>query len=426
MIQELKIQNFLSFKDEVVFSFEATSDTTLEDYYVYEPVKGVRLLKMAMVYGANASGKSNLIEAFDFIHRFIFANVDNKDEELDFRAFAFDKTTKEPGKLELTFYVGTVKHLYSITIDRKNVFNETLLFYPGTQPAVIFERTLSGTGKTAILKFGNKIKVSKAALDEITVKTLKNISVFVGYSSVNVEIPEIEAVYEWFQYQFMNSINPYHSLTEYSDNHIQSNEELKKFALEFIQRADLNISDIYYEKEAKPVPEAVMEELDNLRISESEKERIRKEKVIEFDTTVFEHRIIKEDQEIYFKLPENEQSRGTMRYYGLSAPFYNAIKNNALMLIDEIGSGLHPLLIMHFLREFLKRSDSAQILFTTHNMSLLNEKDILRRDAIWITEKGEDGATELSSFADFSDFRKELSYYNYYKHGKFGGIPELK
>ncbi|PLX10177.1 MAG: ATP-binding protein, partial [Marinilabiliales bacterium] len=182
MIQELRIQNFLSFKDEVVFSFEATSDKTLEDYYVHEPAPGVRLLKMAMVYGANASGKSNLIKAFDFIRSFVFNTVDGKDEEIDFKAFAFDETAEKPGVLELVFYVGSVKHVYSIKVDAGHVYNESLMFYPGTQPAVIFKRTLSRNKRTSSVEFGNKIKVPKVANDEILVKTLKNVSVFVAYS----------------------------------------------------------------------------------------------------------------------------------------------------------------------------------------------------------------------------------------------------
>jgi AAA15 family ATPase/GTPase len=86
---------------------------------------------------------------------------------------------------------------------------------------------------------------------------------------------------------------------------------------------------------------------------------------------------------------------------------------------------LHPLLVMHFLREFLRKSKNAQLLFTTHNLSLLQEKEILRKDAIWFTEKGDDGATSIYSMADFN-FRKELSFYNAYKQGKFGALPNLE
>jgi AAA15 family ATPase/GTPase len=87
MIQEIKIQNFLSFKDEVTFSFEATTDTTLSDHYIIDSIPGVKLLKMAMVYGANASGKSNLINAVHFLRNLIFNAVDNKEEEINFHAF---------------------------------------------------------------------------------------------------------------------------------------------------------------------------------------------------------------------------------------------------------------------------------------------------------------------------------------------------
>lgn len=427
MIQELKIQNFLSFKDEVVFSFEATSDDTLEDYYIHEPAPGVRLLKLAMVYGANASGKSNLLKAFDFIEELVFNTVENKEEEIDFNAFEFDETRNENGKFELVFYIGSFKHVYQLEINRKHIFKEKLSFYPKTQPAVLFNRYLDEDTNTSIIEFGSKLKVSGLAKEEISLKTLPNQSVFAARSQVNVSIPEIDAVYKWFKKQFMNSINPYTRLTEYSDRHIQDNHELKEFALKFIKEADFNISDIQFDDVEQAVPEGLLKNLDNFSLPEKEKERIRKEKVIYFEKKSFEHSIIKEGEYETHFLPEERESKGTMRFYGLTAPFFNTIKNNAFLPIDEIGSALHPLLVKYFIEEFLKESkESAQLLFTTHNMSLLNEKDILRQDAIWITEKGDDGATDIYSVADIKGFRKELSYYNYYKNGKFGGIPEFE
>jgi AAA15 family ATPase/GTPase len=109
MILELKIKNFLSFRDETTFSFEATSDTTLEDFYVSEIVPGVRILKMAMVYGANASGKSNLLKAFNFLQNFVQSVPVQKDKETGFIPFLFGATSKEPGSFELTFYIKIYK-----------------------------------------------------------------------------------------------------------------------------------------------------------------------------------------------------------------------------------------------------------------------------------------------------------------------------
>jgi len=425
MIQELRITNFLSFKEEVTFSFEATSDNTLEDYYIYEPAPGVRLLKLAMVYGANASGKSNLINAFGFLRDTIFNTVESKEEEINFQPFQFDNTRNKPGRFELVFWKNGVKYVYLMIVNNEFIHKEQLTFYPGTQPAIIFDRYIDFNTGTSVLDFGAKIKISKTAKEEISLKTLRNISVFSAYSQINISIPEIDNGYNWFKDQLMDPINPYTTLTDYSDKHIQEDANIKKLALQFIKKADFNITDIIFDEEIKNIPEEIIAMIDSAPFPKSEIDRIKKEKVIHIETTIFEHEIVKEGKKEYFKLPEESQSKGTMRYYGLSAPFFNVIKNKGILLIDEIGSALHPLLVIHFIKEFLKKSESAQLLLTTHNMSILNEKDILRKDAVWFTEKGKDGATNLISVADFPDFRKELSYYNYYKLGKFGGVPNL-
>lgn len=426
MIQELKIQNFLSFKDEVVFSFEATSDTTLENYYIYEPTPGVRLLKLIMIYGKNASGKSNLLKVFDFIENLVFNTVDNKDEKIDFKAFAFDDTRDENGKLELVFYIGAVKYVYNLEINDRHICKEKLAFYPKTQPAILFNRFLDAETNTSVIEFGTKLKISSLAKEEITLKTLPNQSFFASRSQVNVSIPEIDTVYAWFKKQFSTSINAQTRLGKHSDQQIQGNPVLMKFALDFIKKADFNISDIQFDGITTAIPEDMSKKIDAFATTESVKEKLKKEKVFRTEKKSFGHSIMKNGEYKTYFLPEESQSEGTLRFYELSAPFYYAIKNNAFMPIDEIDSSLHPLLVKHFIKEFLKESQgSAQLLFTTHDMSLLNEKDVLRPDAVWFTDKGSDGVTNMYSVADIKGFRKELSYYNYYKTGKFGAIPEL-
>lgn len=406
------------------FSFEATSDTTLSDYYVAEQNDGTRILKMVMVYGANASGKSNLIEAFEFLNNFTKHIPEEKEGGTPFVPFLFGETAKGPGTFELLFYANGKKHKYLLVINENTVLEERLFIYPGTQPAAIFNRHYDAQKKISVLEFGSKIKISNQAIEAIQLKTLKNASVFAAYKQVNLAIPELERVVEWFDNQYLNAINPYTDLTNFSDNAIKSNQKVKKHALRFLKEADFNITDVLFEDNVRKVPEEMLKFIEAAPITEEERATILKEKMLHFEEKIFRHRVVSEGNEKFHNLPENRQSQGTLRYYGLSAPFFHAIKNNAFLPIDEIGSALHPLLVMHFLKEFLQRSEKAQLLFTTHNMSLLNEKDMLRKDAIWFTEKGEDGATDLYSMADFN-FRKELSFYNAYKIGKFGGIPEL-
>lgn len=425
MILELKIRNFLSFKNEVTFSFEATSDDTLKEYYIAEPTPGVRILKMAMIYGANASGKSNLLKAFDFIYNFIDNIPKESGDSTDFMPFRFDTTKELPGSLELVFYIESTKYRYQLELDNEKVLNEVLFYYPGTQPAVIFDRKFDKIKQLSIVNFGPKIKISDQAIEAIQIKTLKNMSVFGAFRQVNIDLPELKKSLNWFQNQLSPIIHPYTHLTEYSNEQIKTNEHVKRLALEFIKEADFNISNIFFEEEIRKIPDDMIGLIESSPFPDDEKARIIKEKTIHLEQTFFEHKVIKNGIEEFYKLNEDLESKGTLRFYSLTAPFFETINNDAFLPIDEIGTALHPLLVMHFLKEFLRRSKQAQLLFSTHNLSLLNEKEILRKDAIWFTEKGDDGATSLYSLADFN-FRKELSFYNAYKQGKFGAIPKLE
>lgn len=424
MILELKIKNFLSFKDEVVFSFEATSDKYLEDYYVAEPEPGVRILKMAMIYGANASGKSNVLHAFDFVRSFVKRIPTQSDKSTEFIPFKFVDNQDLPGSFDMIFYIEGTKYKYSLVLDEEKVHSEILHYYPGTQPAIIFERTLDIKNDTSILKFGSKIKLSDQAIEAIQLKTLKNMSVFAAFTQVNISLPQLNIPLNWFRKQFMPMIDPYSSLTNYSDRYIKKDERVKNQALDFINKADFNISAVSFKKQTTWLDDEVLKFIEAGSMPDEQKHKLLNEKAIHIDKRLFEHKIIIKNKVKYYSLPDELESKGTLRYYGLSAPFFNAISNDSFLSIDEIGTALHPLLVMHFLKEFLKKSNKAQLLFSTHNDSLLSEKDIIRKDAIWFTEKDKQGITSLYSLTDFN-IRKELSYYNAYKQGKFGAIPNL-
>lgn len=424
MILELKFKNFLSFKDEVVFSFEATSDKYLEDYYVAEPEPGVRILKMAMIYGANASGKSNVLHAFDFVRSFVKRIPTQSEKSTEFIPFKFVDNQDLPGSFDMIFYIEGTKYKYSLVLDEEKVHSEILHYYPGTQPAIIFERTLDIKNDTSILKFGSKIKLSDQAIEAIQLKTLKNMSVFAAFTQVNISLPQLNIPLNWFRKQFMPMIDPYSSLTNYSDSYIKKDERVKNQALDFINKADFNISAVSFKKQTTWLDDEVLKLIEAGSMPNEQKHKLLNEKAIHIDKRLFEHKIIINNKAKYYSLPDELESKGTLRYYGLSAPFFNAISNDSFLSIDEIGTALHPLLVMHFLKEFLKKSNKAQLLFSTHNDSLLSEKDIIRKDAIWFTEKDKQGITSLYSLSDFN-IRKELSYYNAYKQGKFGAIPNL-
>ena len=150
MIQQIRIKNFLSFKDEVKFDFEASNDKFAEDSQVVKVNEDVRLLRFAVVYGYNASGKSNLLRAFDFLSEFWFTQKKDIDEETGNIPFKLDQNTpNERTSFDLTFYADTTKYHYHLELDTHSVYAEKLSFYRSTQPVMLFEN-MSSCGRNPV------------------------------------------------------------------------------------------------------------------------------------------------------------------------------------------------------------------------------------------------------------------------------------
>ncbi len=428
MILELKIKNFLSFKDEVTFSFEATKDKSFEDYQVVEVTEGVRILRLAIVYGANASGKSNLINAFDFLNGFWLNIPDNKDQNTGTIPFILDNDTPDlPSEFSLIFYINGTKYLYKLELDRNKVCSEQLYFYPGTQPAKLFDRKLEGN-VSEIAFNTEKVKISDLAKHEITLKCLPNMSVLAAYNQVNTSVPEIDLMIEWIKNQIKRPITPTSSLIAFAESQITKSDSNKKAILNYLNRADFNITNISTEEIDEKIPDEFINILINsLESSDKEEsERIKKEKTIKITQTSFEHQILnnKGDSEKY-KMSSNLQSRGTMRTFGLSSAIKNTVDRNAFLAIDEIESSLHPKLVEFIIEDFFKQPGQSQLLLTTHYDGLLALDDLLRKDSIWFTSKKENGSTDLYSLTEFKGLNRISSLMKAYQTGRFGAIPNI-
>ncbi len=424
MIHSLSIQNFLSFKDEVTITFEATRDTHLEDIHLVPVAKGIRLQKLGIVYGYNASGKSNLIEAFEFLNKFWFNILDSKEETTGVIPFMLDNVSRnKPSAFKLIFYHNGVRHRYSLEITKNVVISERLEYYPGVQPALIFERKFE-EGISKII-YGPKIKISSIEEKEIAIKCIPNISVFASYIQVNMVIKEIELVVDWMRRRIMQTIEPLTVLQKFSEKLVGDDNDFKSYVLNYLREADFNISNIQSKKIKEVVPDGFIARAKMIGIPENEIARLEKEKVINIIDTEFEHSVIDKGGEQRHFLPINSQSDGTKRVFGLSGAIYKAIEQNAFLPIDEIESKLHPRLVEFILEKFLKESDNAQLLISTHYDNLFDEDDLLRKDNFWFTEKGEDGATKLYPLSGFTGLGRISSLQKAYKFGKFGAVPNI-
>ena len=402
MIAEIKFKNMFSFRDETVLSFEADKSKDLESYHVVELAPDVKLLKLAVIYGANASGKSNIIKVCDFIRSFITCTPLNKAELIKIVPFLLNRTSKEQAsEFSVSFYAmngdKAIRYVYSVLLETTHIVRETLIYYLSQQPATVFERSMENN--VSSIKFGQKVKISTAAKDEITLKCLPNMSVFAAYMQVNTNIAEMETALQYLTKQMMPAIVPTSSLSRYAEEAIKK-ETAKEYILRYLQEADFNISNI------------------------SSKEQETKKGVVNY--TMYQHKVSSGlGGNDYYEFPELYESDGTIRTFGLASQIQNSIGSNAFLAVDEIESSLHPKLIEYMIERFLKESKQAQLLLTTHYDGLLGEEDLLRKDNIWFAEKNTDGASVLYPLTDFKGLNRISSLQKAYKFGKFGAVPNL-
>lgn len=402
MIAEIKFKNMFSFRDETVLSFEADKSKDLESYHVVELAPDVKLLKLAVIYGANASGKSNIIKVCDFIRSFITCTPLNKAELIKIVPFLLNRTSKEQAsEFSVSFYAmngdKAIRYVYSVLLETTHIVRETLIYHLSQQPATVFERSMENN--VSSIKFGQKVKISTAAKEEITLKCLPNMSVFAAYMQVNTNIAEMETALQYLTKQMMPAIVPTSSLSRYAEEAIKK-ETAKEYILRYLQEADFNISNI------------------------SSKEQETKKGVVNY--TMYQHKVSSGlGGNDYYEFPELYESDGTIRTFGLASQIQNSIGSNAFLAVDEIESSLHPKLIEYMIERFLKESKQAQLLLTTHYDGLLGEEDLLRKDNIWFAEKNTDGASVLYPLTDFKGLNRISSLQKAYKFGKFGAVPNL-
>ena len=426
MIQELKIKNFLSFRDEVIFNFEASGDKFAEESQVVTINENTRLLRFAIIYGYNASGKSNLLTALDFLSYFWFAEKKDLDSETGTVPFKLDRlSADEPSCFELIFYVQDTKYWYQLELDQHQVYLEKLSYYKTTQPIMLFERTLSN-GQSEIHFNPKAERISSAAKDLINVNCLKNISFFVARNKVNVSLPIIDAAKEWMRNQLMPIISPTMGLTSYAQRKTSESKELIAYIVKFLHETDFNVTDITSNVITKQLSDEAVKYLtedirDGDEDSVREVERIKKERTIKQIQTLFQHTVENDRGTEVYQMDKKEESTGTMRTLGIEAALYEALKGEAVLPIDELETSLHPKLLERILFEYLKIPSRSQLIVTTHNDGLLDlVDDLIRKDSVWFTEKKKSGVTELYKLSDFRGVNRLSSIREAYRNKRFG------
>lgn len=442
MVHYLKIENFGPVKDTVEINFEVVEQ--VEDAYEVTMPDGRHLLKLAYIYGANASGKTTILKSFDFLRKLLLKPVTDKGIELNFEPFLFRNTPyKKSSRFEMSFYVEGIRYVYQLSFNKQAILDEKVVFYQTAKPTEIFSRSTDIKKRLAKVQFGSKIKVPAREKDLLESNTLHNNTVIGAYAKTNVDIPELEKLNKWFNTFLLGMITSAQNLTEITVSLIDQDPLFNQWMNTFLNKADKQISAVEIGDSDNlihiPADESQLSDFSSRSLprgSHSNKGRINVKKHVSISPAKyygggavqrrvdFVHTVSNNKN---YSLSILSESSGTKRYFGLGGPLYALIHASSLLCIDELETSLHPDLMKHFLQIFLLNAKSSQLLVTTHNTSLMENQDFIRRDALWFSEKNEDGSIDLYSAADFDSatLRKDASIINAYKAGRLGAKPNL-
>ena len=423
MISEFTIENFFSIKSTQKISFEPSSDTFMSDEYTYEVKEGVRLLKIGIIYGANASGKSNILDAFEFFRMLVLRMHKDRNEKTGVVPFMLDETSRnERTKMSMSFYVNQTKYILSFELDSKYIYSETLVVYESVRPTKLYTRTYNSETDSSVIDFGLNLKMSKKDQDAISGNTINNSSVLAAFGKSNVEKTKLNDVYSYFAKQVKDVLAPGMLLSGYVKSHLDKDENgnLKRFLLNFLKASDFNIEDVTLHEEEELITPELEKLIQGAPIDDKSKnEMLKKGKITNAELT-FTH---KAGDKLY-DLSEEYESSGTIRFLGMAVILNFLLKKQQFVPIDEVESSIHYELLSYFIRVFLANSDqTSQMLLTTHDINLLNE-EFIRRDTIWFTDKDEQGETKILRLSSLG-LHKNLSPYNAYKQGKLVKLPFL-
>ncbi len=416
MLIEFRVKNFKSFKDEQVFSMVASSDSDLPDNFIVPGSSGKqKLLKSAVLYGANASGKSNFIEAISFLENFVTRNVaqSNRGARIDIQPFLLDRVSaNSPSEFEIHFIHQNVRYQYGLSLDTKRIYTEWLIAYPKSSPQVWFERKPKTDSEASEWYFGPRLSGEKQKLTDLTRPDIPFLSV-----AANFNHKQLSEVHNWFLSQLhVISANPNNQFFErftavYSKNNELSHTKIKTL----LQQADLGISDFSIQE--KNVSEDELSddmpiELGGLILSG---------KARQLDIKINHYSSELANSDIQFPI-ENE-SLGTRRLFAIAGFLISGLEDGNILVIDELDASLHPILVQQIVKLFHDpefNNKGAQLIFNTHDTTLL-DTTLFRRDQIWFAEKDNQGASHLYPLSDFSP-RKDEALQKGYLHGRYGAV----
>nr|WP_242040178.1 ATP-binding protein [Anabaena subtropica] len=388
----------------------------LDENNVFTVDDELKLLKSAAIYGANASGKSNIAKALSFMKWFMInsSKETQSTEKIGTEPFNLSTETEtKPSLFEIVFILEGKKYRYGFEANEERVFSEWLFYVPKTRETRLFERTNDGDS--------DKINLSQTFKGEgIHPKTRRNALFLSVAAQFNVKIAE--QILDWLtrKIKVISGLND-RGYLDYTVKCLAEDSDNRKDIINLIKQLELGISEIKLE-EMEITPDSVITEIPN------------ELKSLLFPTGVFKKTAIntlhkkfdKEGKYVSMELFDlkGQESEGTQKIVAIAGPLIDTLKNGKVLIFDEFDARLHPLISRAIVELFNSQEtnrNNAQLIFMTHDTNLLSNK-LFRRDQLWFTEKNKYGATDLYSLVEYK-IRNDALFESDYIKGKYGAIP---
>ncbi|MYN13895.1 AAA family ATPase [Pusillimonas sp. TS35] len=420
MLIEFSVANYRSILERQTLSMVAstyfkeleTLNTFVPDQHVGLP----RLLRSTALYGPNASGKSTLIQALQFVEGQVLTSQKESQagDEIDVVPFKLTAASREAdSEFEVTFVEQGVRYEYGFTCNRKRFTEEWLIAYPLGRAQKWFHRVFDVKAGKDVYKFTTSFHGGRQRHTWAT-QTRSNALFFSTAIQLNNE--QLKPAFDWFKSRLrvlrsVSGFNAGYTLRRCAD------EADRSRIVAFMNSADLSITDIRVKETVfsaellpKDMPASIRDEF---------VKNMADKKLVE---PRFFHKDVNTQETVEFD--ETEESDGTRALFAFAGPWMDVLENERVLVVDELDTSLHPLLVHHLVKRLHHEGTQAQLIFTTHDTTLLSQK-LLRRDQVWFMEKDENSASRLYPLSDFSP-RDNEAIERGYLNGRYGGIPFLK
>lgn len=401
MLLQFSCENHKSIKDRITFSTIAGKDTTYESDL--KTFGNMNVVRMAAIYGANGSGKSNVINAIEFMRALVVNSINHQPGEGVFQAPHKLAEPEMPSSYDIQFVTKGIRYAYGFSVKNHLIDEEYLYYFPKKRQVKIFER------KGLEIKPGDRYKNAF----ELSLNVLKDNRLFLSCIANYTNLKEVEDAFLFFKDDIVVYNPVINNWSEYSAKLLQDSAQIKKLYIDILNVLGTNVKDVKVRFETKKLTHA---DLPN------DMPEFLKDMLSSQESNLFEAKMVYEDFEINIQ----EESTGIQKLFEIICPILDILMKGRILICDEIETGLHEAVVKRILEIFQrsKKEEFAQIIFSTHDTSLLSSVPF-RRDQIWFTELDEQRATDLFSLAEIKNVRKEENLARGYISGKYGAIPML-